>query len=91
MAQASFGALLTRLKNLKTSALDTKDAAGTTTLTATVLDPAAESGVTKVVMVFGSNHLPVEYDEYQGELVVNRVRYSDYKGNVALPDSTWKI
>ncbi|HEY5095489.1 MAG TPA: hypothetical protein VII69_10260 [Candidatus Eremiobacteraceae bacterium] len=91
VAQASFGALLSRIKGLKTSALDAKDVAGLTTLTAIVLDPAAESGVTKVVMIFGSDHLPVEYDEYQGDVVVDRVRYSDYKGNVTLPASTWKI
>jgi hypothetical protein len=47
--------------------------------------------VTKVVMIFGADHLPVEYDEYQGELVVDHVRYTEYKGNVTLPDSTWKI
>lgn len=91
VAQASFGALLTRIKSLKTSARDAKDVAGVTTLTATVLDPKAESGVTRVVMMFGANHLPIEYDEYQGDLVVNHVRYTDYKGNVTLPDSTWKI
>lgn len=91
VAQASFGALLTRIKSLKTSERDAKDVDGVTTLTATVLDPKTEAGVTRVVMMFGANHLPVEYDEYQGDLVVNHVRYTDYKGNVTLPDSTWKI
>lgn len=91
MAQASFGALLTRFKALKTSSLDAKSEAGLTTLTATIKDPASESGLTREVLVFGADHLPVEYDEYEGDVVVDHVVYSEYKGNVTLPASTWKI
>jgi outer membrane lipoprotein-sorting protein len=91
VAQASFGALVARFKALKTSSLDATSAAGLTTLTATILNPATESGVTREVLVFGPDHLPAEYYEYQGNLVVDHVRYSDYKGNVTLPASTWKI
>ena len=91
VAQASFGALLARFQSLKTSSLDAKSKAGLTTLTATISNPASEGGVTREVLVFGANHLPVEYYEYLGDVVVDLVRYSEYKGNVTLPASTWKI
>ena len=91
VAQASFGALLQRFKGLKTSSLDATAAHGLTTLTANILNPALESGVTREVLVFGADHLPVEYDECQGLQVVDHVRYSAYKGNVTLLASTWKL
>ncbi|HKW44537.1 MAG TPA: hypothetical protein VJN22_02705 [Candidatus Eremiobacteraceae bacterium] len=91
VAQVSFGALLERFEHLKTSALDAKEAGGLTTVTAAVSDPDTEMGVTAEVLILGANHIPVEYDQYQGERVVDRVRYSDYKENVPLPASTWKI
>jgi outer membrane lipoprotein-sorting protein len=91
IAQASFGALLQRFKDLKTTSLDAKTADGETTLTADVSDPASDSGVTREVLIFGADHLPVGYDQYVGTQDVNHVRYSDYKGNVAIPDSAWKL
>lgn len=91
IAQASFGALLQRFRDLKTSSLEAKTANGETTLTAQVLDPASDSGVTSEVLIFGSDHLPVGYDQYSGTQDVNHVRYSEYKGNVAIQDSTWKL
>jgi hypothetical protein len=91
IAQASFGALLQRFKDLKTSSLDAKMSSGQTTVTADVLDPASNQGVTSEVLILGADHLPVGYDQYVGTKNVNHVRYSDYKGNVAIPDSTWKL
>jgi outer membrane lipoprotein-sorting protein len=91
IAQASFGALLQRFKDLKTSSLDAKTVDGQTMLAANVLDPSSDSGVTSEVLILGANHLPVGYDQYDGPQNVNHVRYSDYKGNVAVPASTWKL
>ena len=91
VAQASFGALLDRIKSLKVSTIDAKTANGRTTLTAQIAGAAPEKDVTSILLVFAANHLPVEYDEYQGATVVDHVLYSDYKGNVTLPDSTWRI
>lgn len=91
IAQSSYGALLARFKQLKTSSLDASAANGLTMLTASVADPAANAGVTREVLILGADHIPVEYDQYQGAAVVNHVRYSDYKANVAIPASTWKL
>jgi outer membrane lipoprotein-sorting protein len=91
IAQASFGALLQRFKDMKTSSLDAKTANGETTVTAQVLDPASYQGVTSEVLILGADHLPVEYDQYAGTQIVNHVRYSEYKGNVTIPDSTWRL
>ncbi len=91
VAQASFGALLDRVKSLRISSLDAKTDHGLTRMSAQILGAAPEKDVTSILMVFAANHLPVEYDEYQGSTVVDHVMYSNYKGNVTLPDSTWKI
>ena len=91
VAQASFGALLDRVKSLKTSVLDAKAENGRTTLSVQIAGASPDKDVTSIVLIFAANHLPVEYDEYQGSTVVDHVVYSDYKGNVPLPDSTWKI
>ena len=91
VAQASFGALLDRVRSLKISSLDAKTDHGLTRMSAQILGAAPEKEVTSILMVFAANHLPVEYDEYQGSTVVDHVLYSQYKGNVTLPDSTWKI
>jgi outer membrane lipoprotein-sorting protein len=91
IAQASFGALLQRFKDLKTSSLDAKIADGETTLTAAVLDPATNNGVTSEVLTLGADHIPVGYDQYVGTQDVNHVRYSDYKVNVKIPDSAWRL
>jgi outer membrane lipoprotein-sorting protein len=91
IAQSSFGALLQRFKDMKTSSLDAKTSNGQTTLTAEVADPAKDNGVTSEVLTLGADHLPAGYDQYDGTKNVNHVRYSDYKGNVAIPASTWKL
>ena len=91
VAQVSFGALLERFEHLKASSLDAKVAGGVTTVSAAVKDPNSEMGVTVEVLILGANHMPVEYDQYQGEQLVDRVRYSEYKENAPLPASTWKI
>ena len=91
IAQASFGALLQRFKDMKTSSLDAKTTNSETTVTAQVLDPASNQGVTSEVLILGADHLPVEYDQYTGTQNVNHVRYSEYKGNVTIPDSAWRL
>jgi len=91
IAEASFGALLDRVKSLKLSSLDAKTENGLTTMSALIKDAAPDKDLTSIVLIFGANHLPVEYDEYQGAIVVDHVLYSDYKGNVTLPDSTWRM
>lgn len=91
VAQASFGALLDRVKSLKISSLDAKTENGLTRMSAQIQGAMPEKDVTSILMVFAANHLPVEYDEYQGSVVVDHVLYTDYKGNMTLPDSIWKI
>jgi outer membrane lipoprotein-sorting protein len=91
VAQASFGALLDRVKSLKIATLDAKTQNGLTRMSAQIAGAAPEKDVTSILMVFAANHLPVEYDEYMGSTVVDHVVYSNYMGNVTLPDSTWKI
>ena len=91
VAEASFGGLLDRVKSLKMASLDAKTEHGLTTMSAQIAGAAPEKDVTSILLVFAANHLPVEYDEYQGSIVVDHVLYSDYKGNVTLPDSTWKL
>jgi outer membrane lipoprotein-sorting protein len=91
IAQSSFGALLQRFKDLKTSSLDAKTAGGETTVTANVLDPASDDGVTSEVLILGADHLPTTYTQFEGTKLVNHVSYWNYKANVAIPDSTWKL
>lgn len=91
IAEASFAALLDRVKSLKLSSLDAKTANGLTTMSAQIEDAKPDKDITSILLVFGANHLPVEYDEYQGANVVDHVLYSDYQGNVTLPDATWRM
>jgi hypothetical protein len=91
IADASFGALLSHFKSLKTSSLDATTEGGKTTLTATLADASTDSGISKELLILGSDNLPAEYDQYQGDQLVKRVVYSEYQGNLDLPASTWAI
>lgn len=91
IAQASFGALLQRFKDLKTSSLDAKSYPGLTILTADVMDPASNDGVTREILILGADHLPTTYTQFEGTKLVNHVSYWNYKANVPIPDSTWKL
>ncbi|HLJ82690.1 MAG TPA: hypothetical protein VKT51_00770 [Candidatus Eremiobacteraceae bacterium] len=91
IAQATFGAVLDMIKALKASSLDAATVGDTTTITATVADPTTDGGITKDVVYLASNGLPTGYDQYEGDIDVNHMVYSDLKVNVPLPDSTWNI
>lgn len=91
IAQATFGAVLDMIKALKMSSIDAVTTGDTTTITAMVADPATDGGITKDVVFLASNGLPTGYDQYEGDVDVNHMIYSDIKVNVPLPDSTWNI
>jgi outer membrane lipoprotein-sorting protein len=91
IAQATFGAVLDMIKALKTSSLDATIVGDTTTITALVADPTTDGGVTKDVVFLASNGLPTGYDQYEGDVDVNHMVYTDTKLNVPMPDSTWSI
>jgi len=91
IAQATFGGVLDMIKSLKMSSTDATTVGNTTTFTAIVADPTTDGGITKDVVFLASNGLPTAYDQYEGDVNVNHMIYSDTKVNVQLPDSTWNI
>jgi outer membrane lipoprotein-sorting protein len=91
IAQATFGALLNMIRGLKTTSTSATTAGATTTFTAIVADPSNDDGITKDVIYLATNGLPTGYDQYEGDVDVNHMAYTDTKVNVPLPASTWNI
>ncbi len=91
VADVPFGAVLDMIKKMNTSSLDATSQENTTVITAIAADPTTDDGVSRDVVFLSSNGLPIEYDQYEGDVDVNKIVYSDYKQNVPLPDSTWNI
>jgi outer membrane lipoprotein-sorting protein len=91
IADANFGALLEHLKSLKGATIDAVADGTLTKINVAVGEPAADNNVTKELMVLGTNDLPIEYDQWEGDTEVKRVTYSDVSLNVDLPDSTFVL
>jgi outer membrane lipoprotein-sorting protein len=91
VAEASFGALLDHIKGLKGATVDAVADTDKTRITISVTDPSADNNVTKELMVLGSNNLPVEYDQWEGDAQVKHITYSEVKLNVDIPDSVFTL
>jgi len=91
IADANFGALLEHIKSLKGATIDAVPDGDLTKINVAVADPAADDNVTKEMMVLGTNDLPVEYDQWEGDNEVKRVIYTDLALNVDIPDSTFNL
>ena len=92
VAEANFGALLDFAKGLKGSTMTSKPGEdGQTDVDITVADPASAQGITRERFVLGSNDLPVEFDQWEGDTQVKRVLYADVVLNVDLPDSAFSL
>ena len=91
VAEANWGSVYEHLLSLKGASIDAATEPDRTSVTVEVADPASNGGVTKEVLVVDGNSLPIEYDQYEGDLQVKHVVSSDVKLNVDLPESTWSI
>jgi outer membrane lipoprotein-sorting protein len=91
IAEANFGSLLDHLKSLKGATVDATSSGGLTKINVAVADPSADQNVTKEMMVLGTNDLPVEYDEWEGDNLVKHIVYTDVKLNVPLTDSDFNL
>jgi len=56
-----------------------------------VADPSSDKNVTRELMVLGPNNLPIEYDQWERDELVELVMYTDVKINVEITDSTFNL
>ena len=91
IADINFGALLDHVKGLKGATIDATTAQGQTRINVAVADPAVDNNVTKELIVLGSNDLPVEYDQWEGDNLVKHIIFSDVQLNVTIPDSAFSL
>lgn len=91
IADANFGAFLSHIKGLKGATVDAAADGSDTKINIAVADPSADGNVTKELLVLGSNNLPIEFDQWEGDNQVKRVKYSDVALNVDIPDSAFNL
>ena len=90
IAQANFGAILDHVKSLKGTVAATASG-GDTTIDFSVPDPSSDNSVTKERVVLGSNGLPSEYDQWEGDALVRHVVYTNLVIDPRLSDSAFNL
>ncbi|MDQ6780755.1 MAG: hypothetical protein M3Z37_06340 [Candidatus Eremiobacteraeota bacterium] len=89
-AQTNLGAILQHLRSVA-SAVHLNEDAEDVRLTVKIDDPATTGGITKEIFYFGKGYLPVKYEQFEGDRLVNRVEYSDMKIDVVFPPRYFEI
>ncbi|HYK54825.1 MAG TPA: hypothetical protein VEV38_14990 [Candidatus Eremiobacteraceae bacterium] len=90
IAQANFGSILDHVKSLK-GTVDASGSGDATTIDFSVPDPSTDNNVTKERVVLGSNDLPSEYFQWQGDAVVRHVVYTNVAIDPEISDSAFNL
>lgn len=91
VADANWGSLYGHVTSLRPKSSEAETRGDETAISLLVADPSTDNAVTKEVLILGKDSLPVEFDQFEGNQQVKRVKYSEVRLNVALPGSTWSL
>jgi outer membrane lipoprotein-sorting protein len=89
VAEANFGSILDHIRGLKGSIIDSTVSGGKTTINVAVANPGENNSVTREMVALDENGLPTDYDQWEGDKLVEHVSYSNTKLNVTIDPSVF--